>query len=146
MLTIPQIVADKTPPVDVVEYIMRHLLAQKVRAYEHGSCMYRNAKGLTCAVGCLIPAEVDPGRWNALAFHTAAEKLFPESLDGLYAPLPEGQNYMVYLDIMQKVHDGLPHVMEFNKQYLTKSIDELLEDSASEASMRLVFDAALARL
>lgn len=43
---------------EIFDIVAKHLLTQNVKAMDgNGICMYRNDKGLKCAVGCLIPSE-----------------------------------------------------------------------------------------
>ena len=44
----------------IFDTVVRHLHQQGGPALEDGRCQYRTADGLKCAVGCLIPDEIDP--------------------------------------------------------------------------------------
>lgn len=153
-LTISNIVRNRPDPVDVVEYIMRHLLAQKIRSFDHTDnvCLYHGPGGLTCAVGCLIPASTNTEKVEGSETESAFRHLYSErTRRGLYKAFGNDEfNYMHLLDVMQRVHDKLPGNKTFTKTYLRKTVREELSPHKINKpigdAIRPTFRAALARL
>lgn len=83
---------------EIFNKIVTHLRKQGKPAMEkpYGTCFYRTAEGLQCAVGCLIPDSV----YSPKMEYTAASGMIP-----LY---PELSNLIPHIDLledMQNVHD-----------------------------------------
>lgn len=90
----------------IFDQVARHLLKQKVRAYdeENEKCQYRTSNGLMCAAGCLIADdEYDPqydrtGSWSAVVDR---HQEVPEAHRGL-------------IDALQTLHDTRPGCWPYN--------------------------------
>ena len=58
---------------EIFDKVAVHLLTQNARSKEavtagvESQCLYRDKAGLRCAVGCLMPADVDTSRFNNLS-------------------------------------------------------------------------------
>lgn len=86
--------------------IVTHLLTQKQPARKTGrdkvhlgiKCMYRNADGLKCAVGCLIPDD----RYNKAHEGKSADHLV---IVGMYTDLGITAANAMLLEDLQYIHD-----------------------------------------
>lgn len=82
--------------------VKEHLLTQNRKSYDtYVGCMYRNADGLKCAIGCLIPDELyHPGIEKEPVTHLATRN------DGLGLFLQ--QFNLPLLEELQGIHDCTP--------------------------------------
>ena len=82
---------------ELFDKVVTHLRTQgKQSTGSHGGCMYRNAEGLTCAAGCLIPEEFDTAGIEGLPLATILKwhpNLFGEGIN------------MRLLRMFQNLHD-----------------------------------------
>lgn len=88
-------------PQEVFDKVAKHLLTQKKAALaSNGSCQYRTASGLSCAVGCLIPDDV-----YVISMENKAARSF---LDEHGDDVPELVPHRRLLLSLQLVHDHSP--------------------------------------
>ena len=50
---------------EIFDKVAVHLLTQNDKSVDGATCLYHGPFGLTCAVGCLIPKEVDTTGYNS---------------------------------------------------------------------------------
>jgi hypothetical protein len=89
------------------EQIATHLFAQGERSInsDDTSCQYRGAKGLKCAIGCLIP---DNQYAKRIEGASVEDVQLMEILSAAGLPAYD-KRYMELLDSLQQVHDRAGH-------------------------------------
>lgn len=83
---------------EIFDQVARHLVKQGVRAYSGGSCKYRSADGLMCAVGCLMSDEEYDEKYDLTGgWYGVTEKYSSE--------VPSA--HLEFLADLQQLHDAL---------------------------------------
>ncbi len=88
---------------DLFQHVKTHLLNQRVKALHPlgQSCVYRDSKGLSCAVGCCIPDDYYSPDMEGEIVNYQLFTLFPQ--------LEYLRPYKNLLKELQAIHDGCPN-------------------------------------
>lgn len=112
---------------EIFNTVARHLLTQKERAVEGSRCSYRNAKGLKCAVGCLISDDV----YNATFFHYEGQSISSSKIpDAVLASIGIHHNDVGFVRSLQRLHDDSEsHPLHWKEDLATFAKAHSLDDT-----------------
>jgi len=92
--------------------VSEHLLTQGEKAFDvAGTCVYRGAKGMSCAVGCLIPDSLyEPLMDGRSPEDTVEDEANSMSIENLFEASPKvaellGAGNRAFLVLLQSIHD-----------------------------------------
>lgn len=97
---------------EVFDKVATHLLTQKKRSYDNGSCAYRAKDGSMCAAGCLIPDEEytpDLEGWHVTACYPSKGYMELIPARPAFVKLFEGwdKEVVAFLRDLQDIHDNI---------------------------------------
>ena len=83
---------------EIYDKVKRHLMRQKRPAMDGKRCVYRNADGLRCAVGCLIPKNLYKPKYESWVMNAIIAEIGPR--------VGIGEESLDLLGDLQIIHDG----------------------------------------
>lgn len=115
---------------ETYSFIRNHLLTQKCQSvkyeYDIMSCLYHGPRSLSCAVGCLIPRDLDTSSIENRSMENAEVRGYLANIGAIPKDSEAAASYIEMLAMLQFLHDEeMPQYKKEWRDYEEKVIEEL---------------------